>query len=159
MCAAAGDVLLHGRFDCHLDKGGVKGPLQILRLPWPHDTIEGQFRVRDPDALARLAEIDPERAAARLYEELRPIAARERYWLDDLADALRYGSDLPLQEWAEIRGFAPPPFPLSFTGNSVCTRSAFGWSLALAWRGARSCAPPPRSLRSRSTSAFPTCPT
>ncbi|HEY1874769.1 MAG TPA: helix-turn-helix domain-containing protein [Steroidobacteraceae bacterium] len=107
MCAAAGDVLLHGRFDCHLDKGGVKGPLQILRLPWPHDTIEGQFRVRDPDALARLAEIDPERAAARLYEELRPIAARERYWLDDLADALRYGSDLPLQEWAEIRGLRP----------------------------------------------------
>jgi AraC-like DNA-binding protein len=107
MCAEAGDVLLHGRFDCHLDKGGMKGPLQILRLPWPHDTIEGQFRVTDPDALARLAEIDPERASARLHEELRPVAARERYWVDELAEALRSGSDLPLQEWAEIRGLRP----------------------------------------------------
>lgn len=107
MCAEAGDVLLHGRFDCHLDKGGMKGPLQILRLPWPHDTIEGQFRVRDPDALARLAEIDPERASSQLREELRPVAARERYWVDDLAEALCSGSDLPLQEWAEIRGLRP----------------------------------------------------
>jgi AraC-like DNA-binding protein len=107
MCAEAGDVLLHGRFDCHLDKGGMKEPLQILRLPWPHDTIEGQFRVTDPDALARLAEIDPERASARLHEELRPVAARERYWVDELAEALRSGSDLPLQEWAEIRGLRP----------------------------------------------------
>jgi AraC-like DNA-binding protein len=107
MCAEAGDVLLHGRFDCHLDKGGMKGPLQILRLPWPHDTIEGQFRVTDPDALARLAEIDPEHASARLHEELRPVAARERYWVDELAEALRSGSDLPLQEWAEIRGLRP----------------------------------------------------
>jgi AraC-like DNA-binding protein len=107
MCAEAGDVLLHGRFDCHLDKGGMKGPLQILRLPWPHDTIEGQFRVTDPDALARLAEIDPERASARLHEELRPVAARERYWVDELAEALRSGSELPLQEWAEIRGLRP----------------------------------------------------
>jgi AraC-like DNA-binding protein len=107
MYAEAGDVLLHGRFDCHLDKGGRKVPLQILRLPWPHDTIEGQFRVRDPDALARLAEVDPERASARLHEELRPVAARERYWVDDLADTLRGGSDLPLQDWAEIRGLRP----------------------------------------------------
>lgn len=107
MCAEAGDVLLHGRFDCHLDKGGMKGPLQILRLPWPHDTIEGQFRVRDPDALARLAEIDPERASSQLREELRPVAARERYWVDELAEALRSGSELPLQEWAEIRGLRP----------------------------------------------------
>lgn len=107
MYAEAGDVLLHGRFDCHLDKGGRKGPLQILRLPWSHDTIEGQFRVTDPDALSRLAEIDPERASARLYEELRPVATHERCWVDDLADALRGGSDLPLQDWAEIRGLRP----------------------------------------------------
>jgi AraC-like DNA-binding protein len=107
MYAEAGDVFLHGRFDCHLDRSGVHRPLQILRLPWPHDTIEGQFRVRDPDALARLAEVDPKRASAQLHEELRPVAARERYWVDDLANALRSGSDLRLQEWAEIRGLQP----------------------------------------------------
>ena len=56
MHAEAGHVLLHGRFDCHLNVWSRKRPLQILRLPWPHDTIEGQFYVTDPDALARLAQ-------------------------------------------------------------------------------------------------------
>ena len=107
MYAEAGDVLLHGRFDCHLDKGGVKGPLQILRLPWAHDAVEGQFRVRDPDALARLAESDPERASAQLREELRPIATRERHWVDELVGALGSGSNLSLQEWSETRGLSP----------------------------------------------------
>src|SRR5262249_27002887 len=110
----AGDVLLHGRFDCHLDKSDAKGSLQILRLPWLHDTIEGQFRVRDPDALARLAEIDPERASAQLHEELRPVRARGRHWVDELADELRSGSDLPLKEWAEIRGLSPPTVSSAF---------------------------------------------
>ena len=107
MHAEAGDVLLHGRFDCHLDKSGAKGPLQILRLPWLHDTIEGQYRVRDPDALARLAEFDPERASAQLHEVLYPARVRERHWVDELAEELRSGSNLSLHEWAEIRGLSP----------------------------------------------------
>jgi AraC-like DNA-binding protein len=107
MQAHAGDVFLHGRFDCHLDRADRKGPLQILRLPWQHDTIEGQFHVRDPDELARLAEKDPEQAAVQLHEELRPGTLRERYWVDDLADALRKEPDFQLQGWAESRGLRP----------------------------------------------------
>ena len=102
-----GDVFLHGRFDCHLDRAGRRGPLQILRLPWPHDALEGRFRVSDPDTLARLAESSPELAAAQLHEQLRPVAFRGRYWVDDLADALRTDSVFQLQEWAEIRGLRP----------------------------------------------------
>lgn len=107
MHAEAGHVLLHGRFDCHLDRWSRKRPLQILRLPWPHDTIEGQFYVTDPDALARLAEIDPNRASARLHEELRRVAPRDRYWVDDLAGVLRSGSKIQLQTWAEARSLRP----------------------------------------------------
>jgi hypothetical protein len=34
-----GDVLLHGRFDCHMDVDNGKSRLQILRLPWLNDAI------------------------------------------------------------------------------------------------------------------------
>lgn len=107
MAAEAGHVLLHGRFDCHSDRAGRKRPLQILRLPWQHDMIEGQFCVTDPDALARLAEIDPYRASAQLHEDLRAVAPGDRYWVDELAGTLRAGSSLQLQAWAESRGLRP----------------------------------------------------
>ena len=107
MDAQAGNVLLHGRFDCHLNRSNPKRPVQILRLPWWGDTIEGLFYLKDPDALARLGEIDPARASAVLYEELRPVTPRGRYSVDALASALRCGSDLHLQEWAESRGLRP----------------------------------------------------
>lgn len=106
-CAEAGDVLLHGRFDCHLDRASSKRPLQILRLPWRHDAVEGRFRVTDPDTLARLAESDPDFAATALHENLRTVAPRDRYWVDDLADGLRDDPGLRLAEWAAGRGLRP----------------------------------------------------
>lgn len=106
-CAEAGEVLLHGRFDCHLDRASSKRPLQILRLPWREDAIEGRFRVADPDALARLAEKDPKRASALLQATLRGIPPRDRYWVDELAEALRDDAGLRLTDWAERRGLRP----------------------------------------------------
>jgi AraC-like DNA-binding protein len=107
MRGGPGDVFLHGRFDCHLDRAARRGSLQILRLPWRHDALEGQFHVRDPDVLVRLAESDPELAAAQLYEQLRPCILGDRYWVDELATALQTNPLFPLQEWAEIRGLRP----------------------------------------------------
>ena len=104
MEAEPGDVLLHGRFDCHLDIARSRGPLQILRLPWRSDVLEGRFRVRDPDALVRLAELDTELAASQLRHELQPPPLRERLWIDDLASALSGDSGFLLQEWADRRG-------------------------------------------------------
>lgn len=106
-CAEAGHVLLHGRFDCHLDRASSKRPLQILRLPWRHDAVEGRFRVTDPDMLARLVESDPDCASTVLHETLHEVAPRDRYWVDDLADVLRDGPGLRLAEWAESRGLRP----------------------------------------------------
>lgn len=106
-CAEAGQVLLHGRFDCHLDRASSKRPLQILRLPWRHDAVEGRFRVTDPDALARLAETDPNCAATVLHESLHTVAPHDRYWVDDLAGVLRDGPRLRLADWAETRGLRP----------------------------------------------------
>lgn len=104
MEAEPGDVLLHGRFDCHLDLARSRGPLQILRLPWHSDFQEGKFRVGDPDALARLAELDTELAASQLRHDLRASPLRERQWIDDLASALSGDAGFLLQEWADRRG-------------------------------------------------------
>ena len=106
-CAEAGDVLLHGRFDCHLDRASSKRPLQILRLPWRQDAVEGRFGVTDPDALARLAESDPNCASTLLHENIHAVSPRDRYWVDDLADVLRDDPALRLAEWAESRGLRP----------------------------------------------------
>jgi len=114
MSAGPGGVLLHGAFDCHLDRGGGRRSLQILRLPWRHDALEGQFQVRDPDALARLAETDPELAAARLHEQMSADGARDRDWVDDLAAALARDSGFLLQDWAEQRGLRPDAVSRAF---------------------------------------------
>src|ERR1700678_3809143 len=51
MPAVPGDVLLHGRFDCHMDVGHSRRSLQILRLPWLNDAVEGHFRTPDPEQI------------------------------------------------------------------------------------------------------------
>jgi len=48
----------------------ARGPVQILRLPWLDDRIEGHFRVSDPDILAQLAERDPRESTVALAENL-----------------------------------------------------------------------------------------
>jgi len=136
MDAEAGHVLLHGRFDCHTDRAGAKRPLQILRLPWRYDTIEGHFYVTDPDALVRLAEIDPDRASAQLREDLRAVPPRDPYWVDELAGTLREGSSLQLQEWAESRGLRPDTVSYVFRREfGVCPkRFRLECRTRLAWR-------------------------
>jgi AraC-like DNA-binding protein len=114
MSAQPGDVLLRGRFDCHLDHAGSRRTLQILRLPWRHDSIEGLYRVTDPDALVRLCEIDPQAAAAQLRERLQPCAARSTDWVDELAAALSAESSLLLQDWAVGRNLRPDAVSRTF---------------------------------------------
>lgn len=136
MSAGPGGVLLHGAFDCHLDRASGHRALQILRLPWRHDALEGQFQVHDPDALARLAQSDPALAAARLREQLLAGPARERHWVDELAAALAQDAGFLLQDWAEQRSLRPDVVSRVF-------RSEFGVSpkrfrlearTRLAWR-------------------------
>jgi AraC-like DNA-binding protein len=111
MPAVPGDVLLHGRFDCHMDVGHSRKSLQILRLPWLNDAVEGHFRTQDPEQIVRLAERDPLEAMVLLARDLRPVLRRERHWTEELAADLTHDSMLPLRTWAARRGI--PPHALS----------------------------------------------
>ncbi len=116
-----GDVLLHAAFDCHANSARAARHVEILRLPWSHATLEGRFRVDDPDRLARICERDPRQAELELSRALRPAPRRSVDWPEDLAAALSRPSAGPLREWAEARGLAAETLSRGF-------RRAFGVS-------------------------------
>ena len=116
--AAPGDVLLHGAFDCHANQPLTRRAPQIVRLPW-NDQLEGQFRVRDPDALARLSERDILEAVTMLLGDLIQIPKRELHWTDRLARALRVEADIKFEAWAESERLTPETISRGF-------RRAFG---------------------------------
>jgi AraC-like DNA-binding protein len=102
---SAGYVLLHGAFDAHLDR--FAGACEILNLPL--DDVAFAFtigRIRDADAIARLAERDPREAAASLLDQLTPAVRGPRDWQEALASALLNGPGLRLDVWAETQGLA-----------------------------------------------------
>lgn len=101
-----GDVLLHGPFDCHSNCDAGPRGLRIVRLPWRDLAVEGRFRVKDPDRLARLSEDDPLEAAEELERSLQPGASGDDDWPALLARDLRSDSSLRLQEWAAASGLA-----------------------------------------------------
>lgn len=115
MPAKPGDVLLHGRFDSHCDYGnGGARTIQLLRLPWMNDRVEGHFRVGDPDELARIAERDPRAAMEMLAREMRPAPMTDPHWTHLLATALRSDGPLSLQEWAARAGVRPEALSRGF---------------------------------------------
>jgi AraC-like DNA-binding protein len=105
--AQPGDVLLHGAFDCHANRTAARHALQILRLPWTDNSLEGHFQVPDVDLLARLAEQDLGEAVGTLRNVLRPRPAIESHWTERLAQTLRTERHVRLEEWAESQGLTP----------------------------------------------------
>ncbi|HWE47801.1 MAG TPA: helix-turn-helix transcriptional regulator [Caulobacteraceae bacterium] len=115
MPAEPGDVLLHGRFDCHCDYGqGGARKIQLLRLEWIHDDIEGHFRIGDPDELVRIAERDPKAAMETLACNMRPAPATNPHWTHGLSTALRREEPLSLQDWAARAGVRPEALSRGF---------------------------------------------
>lgn len=123
--AEPGDVLLHGAFDCHANRAMTRRALQIVRVPWCDNLLEGHFRVRDPDMLAMLAERDPDHAMAQLAADLTPIPEQELHWTQRLAQALRVTSFTQLEIWAEAESLAPATVSRGFHRAFGVTPKAF----------------------------------
>jgi AraC-like DNA-binding protein len=107
--ARPGDVLLHGRFDLHLDRFHRRGG-EIINLEigegFPAGLTAG--RIGDADAVVRQAERDPAAAKQLLLERIaaKPRAS-EKDWPELLAGALRCGGRFDLGGWARGMGLAP----------------------------------------------------
>ena len=95
-----GDALIHHAFESHLDRVEARGArVLILDLPaaltgTPH--VRG--RVRDPDALVRIAGRDAADAAALLVEDFAVAPAAAHDWPDLLAHDLRTFAPFALRE-------------------------------------------------------------
>jgi AraC-like DNA-binding protein len=110
-----GDVLLHGRFDCHANRSTCSRSVTILSLPWCDDWAEGHFHVSDPDLLVRLAEKDPLESMNALAAAIQPMrSAPHRHWTELLATDLRTTAGLSLRRWARSVGVRPEELSRGF---------------------------------------------
>jgi AraC-like DNA-binding protein len=109
-----GDVLLHGRFDCHANTSTCSRSVTLLCLPWRDDWIEGHFHVADPDLLVRLAEKDPRECMSALAENMRPTRSVSLHWTDALASELQTTPNLSLRRWAGALGVRPEALSRGF---------------------------------------------
>ena len=123
--AGPGDVLLHGAFDCHANRALTRSALQIIRLPWQDYQVEGRYRVRDPDALAKLVERDVAEAVIQLRADLMVVPVCELDWPEQLAAALREDTIARLDTWAESHDLAPESVSRGFHRAFGTTPKAF----------------------------------
>ncbi len=122
-----GDVVVHGRFEAHLDRFGAKGA-QILNLVFPESAIVlpcGLGRARDADAIARAAEADISSAWLQFRENVIAITSTPADWPDMLAADLVAYPHMPLRDWAHRRGLAPETLSRGFRKVFGITPAAF----------------------------------
>jgi AraC-like DNA-binding protein len=120
-----GDVLLHDAFDAHLDRFQGSGA-RIFSLEietCPADTSIA--RVRDADAVVRIAERDAVAAGALLLAEIRRKPPAYYDWPDILADDLLSDPAWCLDEWAQKQALAPSSVSRGFRKVFGVTPAAF----------------------------------
>jgi len=103
-----GDVVLHDRFEAHLDRF-LKSGVVLIDLPLPSGLsfTPGIARVDDPDAIVCTAEKDLAEAGKHLLSMLQGCETHCIDWPDELAAALMKNPSLRLLEWGERRGLPP----------------------------------------------------
>jgi AraC-like DNA-binding protein len=104
-----GDVLIQPTLDCHANRM-VSDGARIFRLPWEHGGgLGGLYRLRDLDAVARIAERDAAEATLCVRDQLRQGAHRKAGasdWPDVFAAQLVSGDVTAIGGWAEQLGLA-----------------------------------------------------
>ena len=120
----AGQVLLHRRFDAHLDRFAGCGA-RILNLLLDDEPRFGLGLVTDPDAIVRLSETDADAAVRALTAQVRPLAPADSDWPDLLARALRDDPQLRLDEWSECHELAPATLSRGFARVFGTSPAAF----------------------------------
>jgi AraC-like DNA-binding protein len=103
----AGDAILHGAFEAHLNRYSSSGADVIdLPLPFWTDPANPVIEVNDPDEVVRVAERDPREAVQLAFSKMTPVDRRTSDWPQQLAEALQLDPYLRLDEWSRMRGLA-----------------------------------------------------
>jgi AraC-like DNA-binding protein len=104
----AGDVVVHDRFEAHLDRFTLSGAV-LLNLSLAAECLfrPGIARVADPDFIVRAAEKCQTEAADLLFSMIQVQGQECADWPDELAAALLQNPSLRLLQWGEMRGLAP----------------------------------------------------
>jgi AraC-like DNA-binding protein len=122
----AGDVILHARFEGHLNRfSGSGAVIRNVVLSVDHEFSPGIGTVADPDSIIRIAETNEEEAAALLIACTRQRERRCADWPDELANALMLDPSLSLSSWSEATGVAPWTLSRGFIQVFGVTPSAF----------------------------------
>lgn len=121
-----GDVLLHDRFDAHVDRFSDSGAV-VLNLPLQprHAFVPGAAKLPDPDHIAVIAERDHNEAVDCLLSVIQTRASEPHDWPDELASALARDSSLYLGRWAEQKDLAPWTLSRGFLQVFGITPEAF----------------------------------
>jgi AraC-like DNA-binding protein len=112
----AGDVLVHDRFEAHLDRFSIRGAMVLnLRMPEDYEFQPGLARILDTDCIVRAAEKNRREAAGMLLSMLlgRPTVLAD--WPDELAAAIIEDASLRLSRWSMAKGIAPWTISRGFT--------------------------------------------
>jgi AraC-like DNA-binding protein len=122
----AGDVILHGVFEAHLnryDPGGAD--VLDLALPLWVECPYPVGAVPDADDVVRAAERDPQQAVDLIFSVMKPADRRVSDWPPQLAEAIQLDPHLRIDEWARARGLADATVSRGFFKVFGVTPSAF----------------------------------
>jgi len=101
----AGGVLLHDRFEAHLDRFSRAGAV-VLNLPLPTGLSfkPGAAKLADPAPIVIAAERSLVEATALLLSTIQDATPKPVDWPDELAASLMQDSFLVLSTWAQEQG-------------------------------------------------------
>lgn len=105
--ARAGDVVLHDRFEAHLDRFTMSGAV-LLNLPLvrEHSFTPGIARIADPDSIVRATGKNQAEATDLLLSMVQERRLEYADWPDELAAALLQNPSLRLLQWGEMKNLA-----------------------------------------------------
>jgi AraC-like DNA-binding protein len=104
---APGDVILHDRYESHLDRFSESGAVVLNLCLTKQNFIPGCVRVEDAETILRASFRDPTEAVELLFGMAQRKATTCADWPDDLATALIQDPSLRLSLWADEHGLAP----------------------------------------------------
>lgn len=136
----AGDVIIHDRFEGHLNHFAASGAV-ILNLVFATDRVfqSGIGNVADPDSIVRIAENNDDEAATLLIASMQRRERECTDWPDQLANTLIQDPSLSLSSWSEVTGIAPwalsrgfaQVFGISPRAFRARTRTRLAWKAIL----------------------------